>query len=276
MVLNAALPVLYQATLGWVPNVNAITKFGRNPDVDASGGGPEDVWEGGGLYTGFPAGVVNTVAETCTVVSSSANDAAAGTGMRTCRLSGLGATGAEQLEDVTLNGTNAVTTTNRWYRVNRVVGLTGGSGMTNAGAITVRHSSTTANIFAVVPAGFGQSQIACYTVPANEQGMGDGSVGVGVEQPGLRPRSAHRCGGEVVRLVDLVASATDVSVDDDGRGGHVDRLVGGRPGVDGHRCASAVGDRRQPVGDRALRPGAPEVMSAPAARGKGRTPTVLP
>lgn len=170
-VLRPGLPIAQQAALGWVPNMTAVTKFGRNSDVDVNAGEIEDVWEGGGLYTGFPAGVVNTVAETCTVVSSSANDAAAGTGMRTCRLSGLGATGLAQLEDVTLNGTNAVTTTNRWYRVNRVTGLTGGSGQTNAGAITVRHSSTTANIFAVMPAGFGQSQIAAYTIPADQNGL---------------------------------------------------------------------------------------------------------
>ncbi len=68
-------------------------------------------------------------------------------------------------EDVTLNGTTAVTTSSTWYRIFRVRCLTYGSGGTNAGNITVRHSSTTANVFAVAPAGTGRSTIAAFTVP---------------------------------------------------------------------------------------------------------------
>lgn len=73
----------------YAPGAFYIDKVGRNPDVDAATA-PEGVWNGGGLYTGFNA----VAAQTVTVVSSSANDAAAGTGMRSVRLIGLSGAGA--------------------------------------------------------------------------------------------------------------------------------------------------------------------------------------
>lgn len=151
--------------LGWVPNASYVAKFGRNTDVDAASAA-EDIWNGGGLYTGFPTGS----AETVTVVSASAADTAAGTGLRTLRMVGTDADGNLQTEDITLNGTSAVTSVKQWYRMNRAFGLTAGSGGVNAGEITIRHSSTTANIFAVMPTG-AQTQIAAYTVLAEKQGL---------------------------------------------------------------------------------------------------------
>lgn len=56
-----------EVALGNVPNYGQNTKFGRNPDVD---GGPEDIWNGGGKYTGFDA----TANENLATVSSSAAD----------------------------------------------------------------------------------------------------------------------------------------------------------------------------------------------------------
>lgn len=168
--LHTGLDGFNQIAMGWSPECSNVVKFGRNPDVDAASS-PEDVWPGGGLYTGFPAGVYSSIAETVTVVSASANDAAAGTGMRTLRMLGLGAAGTAQTEDITMNGTNAVTSANTWYRIFRVFGLTAGSGATNAGAVTIRHSSTTANIFCVMTAGTAQSHIAAYTIPINKIGL---------------------------------------------------------------------------------------------------------
>jgi len=144
-----------------------IQKFGRNSDID-TGTVPEDVWNGGGVYTGFP---VSTV-ETLDVFSSSANDAAAGSGARTVRLFGLDANGDEQTEDVTLDGTNPVTTSNTWFRMNRAICLTSGSSNQafNAGEITARHTTTTANVFMVMPASTNQTTIAAYTIPAGKTG----------------------------------------------------------------------------------------------------------
>ncbi len=40
---------------GRYTGLSIVNKFGRNPDVDA-GSTPEDVWNGGGTYAGFPTG----------------------------------------------------------------------------------------------------------------------------------------------------------------------------------------------------------------------------
>lgn len=140
-----------------------VNKFGRNADVDAA----EDIWDGGGDYTGFPTGS----AETITVVSSSVNDTSSGTGARTLRIYGLDANFALQNEDVTLNGTVGVATVNTYKRVFRAYVLTAGSGTTNEGTLTVRHTTTTANVFTVIPAGLGQSEVTSYTIPAGYTGF---------------------------------------------------------------------------------------------------------
>lgn len=47
--------------------------------------------------------------------------------------------------------------------------LTAGSGGENAGTITCRHTTTTANVFAVMPEGFCQTMIAATTVPSGNR-----------------------------------------------------------------------------------------------------------
>ena len=144
-----------------------VNKFGRNQDVD-SGSVPEDIWEGGSAYTGFPTGS----AELVTAVSGDANDTSDGSGARTIMIYGLDANGADQNETITLNGTSLVDSANTYTRVNRVVVLTSGSSNQafNAGIISIAHKTTTANIFASVPVGANQSQIAAYTIPAGKTG----------------------------------------------------------------------------------------------------------
>lgn len=144
-----------------------VNKFGRNPDID-TGTTPEDIWFGGGIYTGFPVGDDELI----TVVSSSANDTSAGSGARTIQIDGLDSDGMEQSETLTLNGTTKVNSVNTFTRVHRAFALTSGSSNQafNAGNLTVQHLTTTANIFLTVPAGRNQSQVAAYTIPANKTG----------------------------------------------------------------------------------------------------------
>lgn len=151
---------------GSVSGTSAITKFGKNTDID-TGSVPKDVWLGGGAYTGFPTGSPETVE----IFSDDANDTSAGTGARTVRITGLqtSSSTAYTTEDLTLNGVTGVTSSNSYYRVNRAFILTAGSGGTNAGQLTVRHTSTTANVFSQISAGTGQTQICCWTVPASRE-----------------------------------------------------------------------------------------------------------
>jgi hypothetical protein len=160
------LPFSDAAALGLIPGAAIIEKSGRNPDVDATAA-EEDVWNGGGIYTGFPDGA----AEALRITSASAADTAAGTGARTVRIVGLGPDGVSQIEVFTLAGTADVVTASTWTRVNRAYVQTAGSGGVNAGDITIRHNVTTANVFAVLPAGFGQTQVASYSIPAGWRGI---------------------------------------------------------------------------------------------------------
>jgi hypothetical protein len=140
-----------------------VNKAGRNTDVD-SGSTPEDIWDGGGVYTGFPLGA----AEKVTIVSSSVLDAAAGTGARTVTIYGLDALGALQSEVLTLNGTTPVDSANTYTRIYSQQVTTSGSTNTafNAGTLTVAHKVTTENIFSVMPIGQNQSALCVYTIPA--------------------------------------------------------------------------------------------------------------
>lgn len=158
-------------TTGQIPGASVVLRFGRNPDVD-TGTLPEDVWNGGGVYTGFPLLPDGGLpAETLEIFSSSAADTFdGGTGARTLRLSGLNTGGAVITETVNLNGAAGVLTTQPFSRMAMADVLTAGSGEVNAGSITVRHSTTTANVFAVLPVGLNQSMVCAYTVPAGHTG----------------------------------------------------------------------------------------------------------
>lgn len=155
----------FDMSRGLIIGSSVQSKFGNNDDIDI--GTPEDVWNGGGNYTGQPVSGVETV----NCFSSSAADTSAGTGARTIRISGLdGATSLDQSEDLILNGTTAVTSVNTYSRLPRAIVLTAGSGATNAGTITCRHTTTTANVFLVMPIGSAQTAVQAFTIPLGKTG----------------------------------------------------------------------------------------------------------
>jgi len=107
------------------------------------------VWENNSAYA-FP-----TVASTMLVTSSSASDTAV-----TILISGLDASYARISESVTLNGTNAVTTTNTFWRINSVVTTAGNA----VGTMYVKNSGGTT--YAQVTIGNGRTNMSIYTIPA--------------------------------------------------------------------------------------------------------------
>jgi len=114
----------------------------------------EAIWQSGGDYTGFPAET-----ETLSIVSASASDTA-----KTLTIQGLDANFDSIEETVTLTGQTPVLTTKAFHRAPRAFIS---SGAVNVGDITINHSTTTANVFAVLPATYGQSQVCAFTVPNN-------------------------------------------------------------------------------------------------------------
>lgn len=142
---------------GHLVGYSVVNKFGTNGDID-SGSVPEDVWDGGGIYTGFP----DSAAETVTVTSDAGSDAAAGTGARSIRITGLDSSYAALSETIALGATS----TGVFRRVHTATVFAAGSGEVNAGTITVKHSTTTADVFLTITPGRNQSNVAAYTVPA--------------------------------------------------------------------------------------------------------------
>lgn len=114
------------------------------------------IWANGALY--FPATGVQP-----TIVSTSANDAAAGTGARTVHVHYLDQSLNQQVEVVTMNGTTPVTMAATNVRfVEYVHAETAGTGNTAAGTITCANG---ANTFAIIAAGDGNSTSVTRVVP---------------------------------------------------------------------------------------------------------------
>lgn len=139
-------------------NVSGASKMGYNGTLDSA---PEDIWDSGGLYS-WPATAVAG-----TIESSSASDAAAGTGARTVFVEGLLADYSIASETVTLNGTTPVALVGTYLRFNRIRVVTVGSTGSNVGNIIVKQSST---VVGYVAATMGQDRMAIYTIPLGEIG----------------------------------------------------------------------------------------------------------
>lgn len=146
------------------PGYSRVTALGNCPTITAAASIalPQDVWTAGGAYPWMTAG---TALE---VVSSSVNDAAAGTGARTISLTALDANyNPITTAAITLNGTTPVQIPGGavFFRINLAVVLTSGTLKTNAGTITIRDTGAGATR-GIIPIGYGIIRQSIYTVPA--------------------------------------------------------------------------------------------------------------
>lgn len=155
-------PFNLQVARNQIQGHKTLFKFGNNSDINGS---LETIWSNSSLYV-YPSAAIQMK-----VSSSSANDTSAGTGARTIVVNGLDANYNEINETVSLNGQTEVLTTNSFIRVFRSFVVTAGSGETAAGTIYVGTGTVTAGvpatIYAEIPFGFNQTQMALWTVPAN-------------------------------------------------------------------------------------------------------------
>jgi len=147
---------------GLIAGFSVVNKFGRNTDID-TGSVPEDIWNGGGTYTGFPSGSP----EEFEIFSSNAGD----TGSITFTYLASNTSESYQQATVTLNGTTPVNTGITGYRMHTARYDSGSATTFNLGTITIRHRVTTANVFCVMPIGTSQTYVSGYTIPY-------GSIGV--------------------------------------------------------------------------------------------------
>lgn len=161
-----------EVALGRVSGYSKVSKFGEALDCDS--GIDTDIWDGADGVTSTDIWVAPTQARTHTIVSTDIDDSDSGgvnpqsTGMRTVRVYGLTAWNLDETsEDITLDGTTGVVTSNSYVIIHRMEGLTFGSTGSNEGIITAT-ATTDATITAAIQVGEGQTLMAIYGVPSTQ------------------------------------------------------------------------------------------------------------
>ncbi len=109
-----------------------------------------------------------TSAATLSLVSSSADDAAAGTGARSVAVFGLNADYVEISEVVALNGVTPVSTVTAFLRVQTVTSVSVGSTGSNVGTITISHSGNGQQVMTPTT---NLARCMAMTVPARHTGF---------------------------------------------------------------------------------------------------------
>lgn len=156
-----------------VEGMNDIHVFGRN---NISSNDIQDVWCVGGEY------IWATVASTLTVVSTDANDTAAGTGVRAVRVQGLDANFLEIAEDIPTNGLAGAVSSLSFIRVNGIRALNQGTYQTSTttggpgGDILVTRTvgGAAEGIILATDGGvawdYGRAELGRFTIPAGRNG----------------------------------------------------------------------------------------------------------
>ena len=150
------------AAQGKIGKITAWDKFGYNTGIGTSA---EVIWEyGGSTY----AGHLTSASSLRIKAGGDAKDATGGTHARKIVIEGLDQNFAETSAEVVTNGASASSlTTTQFIRVHRVyVTDTGAYGNANEANMTIETSG--GDVVAVMGAGYGQTHMAIYTVPAGK------------------------------------------------------------------------------------------------------------
>ena len=148
------------AALGNIDGTGVVNKFGFNADVDT---GSEEV------IASFGGGInIMTTADTLDIVSSDANDTAAGAGGRLLLVQGIDENFLAVEEYVSMNGLTPVTTVNSYLGVNRVYVVQTGTAQVNVGNITITDTAASVGIQAQIPEGASVTQQCIYHTPISK------------------------------------------------------------------------------------------------------------
>lgn len=140
-------------------NVFKVNKFGRSKNCDNNT--LTDIWS----KSDQPIWLAPTAARIHAIVSSSASDAAAAVGAQVVKIYGLTSWSEEEIsEEVTLNGTTAVNTTNAYVIIHRMKVISSGATAINVGTITATAAVDT-TVTAQIDPEIGQTLMAIYGVP---------------------------------------------------------------------------------------------------------------
>ena len=184
---RAELPFGLQVARGQAANVESIRFFGEidGAGITASG---EDVWPGPTVQIPIPP----DAGEQMTVVSTSAQDAAGGTGIRTLDVFYLDAAGIEREVTITMAGAVGVdlpVADIRWVSIihARTVGCAGVA----VGEISIYRTGDPTRVYDVISIGGNHSLRAAYMVPAGKRLYVTGwhAAGVGGKETKVRLRA---------------------------------------------------------------------------------------
>lgn len=149
---------------GTIPQFQTVNKFGRA--VSGVQTSDTDIWDRADATPTQQIWTAPTVARTHQIVSTSTNDASAGTGARTIKIFGLTDWNSKEVsETFTMNGTTNVPTANKYVIIHRMQVLTKGGTSTNVGTITATADDDGSVTAAILPSS-GQTQMAIYGIPS--------------------------------------------------------------------------------------------------------------
>ena len=169
----STLPLGMQVNMGKKAGYSVIDKFGVNPEITV-GTDPEDVWEGGGLYSYDTFGTAPIVS----IASNNAGDT------QEISIDGLDINGAFVNQKITLQGTTRTALTTALWRVFRLENEADAGGdisgtvfcYTGTGAVP---SLLDSEVRAVILNGNNQTQMALYTIPKGKVGyLFRGEIGI--------------------------------------------------------------------------------------------------
>jgi hypothetical protein len=160
--LSISQEFVLNVSMGLFPGYSVVDKFGENPEIDTTTT-PEDIWEGGGLYS-YDA---DDTAPIVSLISSDAGDT------EPIQVIGLDIDGNEVEQTITLTGTTRVALTTALWRVYRMINV----GTSDLAGTVYCYTGTGGGVpalsvtRAIINNGNNQTLMAVYTIPRGKVGF---------------------------------------------------------------------------------------------------------